>query len=170
MFKDGWTNVHDEEQSGRHSEVSDESCSKCWSKNLWNTAVHNFRAFVWISTNFTHCSLRDYHSQTRLSQVLRNVGSENAHGCAQNAENGFSFDILEWYHKDCNEFFSHIIRVTGDETWVSFLNVETKEQSKQSYIYLVFSVFTSRPTSLLVSIKVSVFFIMVSILSPSRFT
>jgi hypothetical protein len=25
----------------------------------------------------------------------------------------------------------HIVRVTGDETWVSFVNVELKEQSKQ---------------------------------------
>jgi hypothetical protein len=30
--------------------------------------------------------------------------SENAHGCAQNAENGFSFDFLEQHHKDGNEF------------------------------------------------------------------
>jgi hypothetical protein len=27
--------------------------------------------------------------------------------------------------------FCHIVRVTGDETWVSFVNVETKEQPKQ---------------------------------------
>jgi hypothetical protein len=39
--------------------------------------------------------------------------------------------FLERYHKDGNEFLSHILRVTGNETWVSFLNVETKEQSKQ---------------------------------------
>jgi hypothetical protein len=36
----------------------------------------------------------------------------------------------EQYHKDGDKFLSHI--VTGDETWVSFVNVETKEQSKQS--------------------------------------
>jgi hypothetical protein len=35
----------------------------------------------------------------------------------------------EQYHKDGNEFLSYI--VTGDETRVSFVNVETKEQSKQ---------------------------------------
>jgi hypothetical protein len=35
-----------------------------------------------------------------LSQVFRKVGSENAHRCAQNAENGFDFDFLEQYHKD----------------------------------------------------------------------
>jgi hypothetical protein len=30
-----------------------------------------------------------------------------------------------------NEFHKHIIRVTGNETWDSLLNAETKEQSKQ---------------------------------------
>jgi hypothetical protein len=34
------------------------------------------------------------------------------------------------YHKDAGEFLN-IVRVTGDETWVSYVNVETKEQSKQ---------------------------------------
>jgi hypothetical protein len=37
--------------------------------------------------------------------------------------------FLERYHKE-GEFLNHI--VTGGETWVSFMNVETKEQSKQS--------------------------------------
>jgi hypothetical protein len=36
---------------------------------------------------------------------------------------------LERYHQDGNKFLNRII--TGDETWVSFVNVETKEQSKQ---------------------------------------
>jgi hypothetical protein len=44
---------------------------------------------------------------------------------------GFSFDFLEWYHKDGDEFLNHIICVTGDEIWVSFVNVETNEQLKQ---------------------------------------
>jgi CRISPR/Cas system CMR-associated protein Cmr1 (group 7 of RAMP superfamily) len=30
-----------------------------------------------------------------------------------------------------NEFLSHIVQVTGDEPRISFMNVETKEQSKQ---------------------------------------
>jgi hypothetical protein len=60
------------------------------------------------------------------------MGSENAHACALNAENGFGSDIfLERYHKVGDEFLSHIVRITGDETWVSFVNVETKEKSKQ---------------------------------------
>jgi hypothetical protein len=59
------------------------------------------------------------------------MGAENAHGCPQNTENGFGFDFLEQYHNDGNGFLSHIVRVTGDETWVSFVNVETKEQTKE---------------------------------------
>jgi hypothetical protein len=47
---------------------------------------------------------------------------------AQNSENDFGFDFFEQYHKDSDEFLNHIIRVTGDGTWVSFVNGETKEQ------------------------------------------
>jgi hypothetical protein len=32
--------------------------------------------------------------------------------------------FLKWYHTDGDEFLNHII--TDDETWVSFVNVETK--------------------------------------------
>jgi hypothetical protein len=39
--------------------------------------------------------------------------------------------FLEQYHKDGDEFLNYIIQVTGDETWVSSVNAETKEQSKQ---------------------------------------
>jgi hypothetical protein len=57
------------------------------------------------------------------------MGSENAHRCAQNAVNGFGLDFLEQYHKEGDELLYHVIR--GDETRVSFVNVETKEKSKQ---------------------------------------
>jgi hypothetical protein len=60
---------------------------------------------------------------------LPKLSSENAHGCPQNTESGFSFDFLERYHKYGDEFLNHIVRVTGDKTWVSFVNIETKEQS-----------------------------------------
>jgi hypothetical protein len=39
--------------------------------------------------------------------------------------------LLERYYKNGDEFLNHIVWVTGDETWVSSVNVETKEQSKQ---------------------------------------
>jgi hypothetical protein len=53
------------------------------------------------------------------------MDSENGHGCTQNAENW----LLEQYHKDGNEFLYHIIK--GNEIWLSFVNVETNQQSKQ---------------------------------------
>jgi hypothetical protein len=40
-------------------------------------------------------------------------------------------DFLEESHKDGNKFLSHSVCITGDETWVSFVNVETEDQSKQ---------------------------------------
>jgi hypothetical protein len=61
------------------------------------------------------------------------MDSDNAHGSTQNAENGLSFDFLEKYHKDGDEFLSHI--VTGDDTWISFVNVETKEQWMHTYTF-----------------------------------
>jgi hypothetical protein len=39
--------------------------------------------------------------------------------------------FLERYHKDDDELLNHSVGVTGDETWVSFVNFETKEQSQQ---------------------------------------
>jgi hypothetical protein len=42
-----------------------------------------------------------------------------------------ALNFLGWYLKDGSEFLSHVVQVTGDETWLSFMNVETKEQSKQ---------------------------------------
>jgi hypothetical protein len=54
------------------------------------------------------------------------MGSRKAHSCAQNAQNGFGFD-----HKDGDDFVNHMVQAKGVETWISFLNVETKEHSKQ---------------------------------------
>jgi hypothetical protein len=45
-----------------------------------------------------------------------------------NAGSGLSFDFLERYHEDGDEFPNHIVRVTDDKTWVSFVNVEIEEQ------------------------------------------
>jgi hypothetical protein len=39
--------------------------------------------------------------------------------------------FLEQYHKDGYEFLNHIAQVTDGETWVSFVNEETKEQSNK---------------------------------------
>jgi hypothetical protein len=40
------------------------------------------------------------------------------------------FDFVRVIQQRGNEFLIHIVRVTGDETWLPFGNVETKEQAK----------------------------------------
>jgi hypothetical protein len=82
-----------------------------------------------------------------LSQVLCKTGSENAQGCAQNAENGFGFDFFERYRKEGDEFLSHV--ATADETWVSFEEL-SKERSRlvlpRTYCFefiLILSFYTS---------------------------
>jgi hypothetical protein len=39
--------------------------------------------------------------------------------------------FLQRYRKDGDEFLKHIIRIADDESWVSFVNIETKEKSSQ---------------------------------------
>jgi transposase len=43
MFKDGRTNVHDEDRSGRPCVVSEDLVRSVGQKNLWKTALHSFR-------------------------------------------------------------------------------------------------------------------------------
>jgi hypothetical protein len=50
---------------------------------------------------------------------------ENAHGWHKTQRIASAMDFLERYHKDGEEFLSYIL------IWVSFVNIETKEQSKQ---------------------------------------
>jgi hypothetical protein len=61
------------------------------------------------------------------------MSSENAHWWEQTQRiaSVFVFFFLNDTTKNGHEFLSHIVRVTGDETWVSFVNVKSKEQSKQ---------------------------------------
>jgi hypothetical protein len=51
----------------------------------------------------------------------------NAHKTQRMAS---TLTFLEQFHRGGNEFLNHIVRVTGDETLITFVNVETKGQSK----------------------------------------
>jgi hypothetical protein len=77
----------------RPSVVSDYLAQSADQK-ICETALHNFRTFVSNYTNFTHCSLPDYHVWARLSQIFGKMDFENAHGCTQNTANGFRFDFF----------------------------------------------------------------------------
>jgi hypothetical protein len=74
----------------------------------------------------------------------------------------FSFVIIVPKYLNCATFSNNLLPVFMSWFWPAFWWWD-------SNVYLVFYVFTSRPTYLLASIKVCVFFFMVFILSPSRF-
>lgn len=57
------------------------------------------------------------------------MDSEKVHECMQNAENGFGFDTFGAIPQRWQWIFHHILHRTGDETCLSFMVVETKEQS-----------------------------------------
>jgi hypothetical protein len=66
----------------------------------------------------------DYHTfrATWISKIL--MGSNKTQRMAS------TLTLLKQYHNDGDGFLSHIVRVIAYETWVSFLNVGTEEQSK----------------------------------------
>jgi hypothetical protein len=129
MFRNGPTNVHDDEWSGQPSVVNDnlvQSVNKKITENghfiiselsfefpqisctvLYEIVTHKLGCHKfwprWVSKMLT-----DVHKMQRMASALT---------------------FLERYCKHGNEILNHI--VTGDETWVSCANVETIEQSQQ---------------------------------------
>jgi hypothetical protein len=57
------------------------------------------------------------------------MGSEMLMDVHETQRLASALTFLGQYHKDGCEFLYHIICVTSDETWVSFVNIEAKEQS-----------------------------------------
>jgi hypothetical protein len=124
MFKDRQTNVHNEERSVWPSVVSDDLvqserrcftilefacefsqilCTALYEIIIVRLCYHKFCA-RWVLKMFV-----DAHKMQRMASALT---------------------FLVRYHKHDDEFLSHTVWVTGNETWASFVNVETKEQSK----------------------------------------
>ena len=128
-FRDGHTDVHDECGHGRHSIVTDELFQKVdqcvrgkrrftiseLSKEFPQTSRTTlYRIFTdrlgyhKFSARWVPKQLTDFHKIQRMGPALM---------------------FLQRYWEESNEFLDRI--VTGDETWVHFMNAETKEQSKQ---------------------------------------
>ena len=55
------------------------------------------------------------------------MGAQDAHGGAQKQRAACALTFLMRYHKEGDGMLSHI--VTGDETWVSHITPESKQQS-----------------------------------------
>jgi hypothetical protein len=129
MFKDGRTNIRDEERSGRPSVVSD-------------VLVQNVEQNMCERRRFTIKELAYKFPQISLTILyeiitvrLRYHKFSWYRKCSREHTKRRKWLrlwlFLERYRKDGDQFLNHIVRVTGDETWVSFLNVETKDHSKQ---------------------------------------
>jgi hypothetical protein len=131
MFKDGRgrTGVHDEERSGQLSVVSDYLVQSVDQKICERQRF----TFSKLSCEFPQISRTVVYEITTVRLGCHKF-------CARWAPKIFTgvhrtqrmaLTFLERYHKDGDEFLSHVVRVTGDETWVSFVNAEIEEQSKQ---------------------------------------
>jgi hypothetical protein len=131
MFKDGWPNVHDEEQSGRPSVVSDDlvqsvdhkSCERqhftiselsCEFPQISRAVLYKIIA---VRLGYHKFCMRWVLKMHRVVHKIQRMAS--------------ALTYLEWYHKDSDEFHNHIVWVTDDETWVSSVNLKTKVQSMQ---------------------------------------
>jgi hypothetical protein len=129
MFKDGRTDVLDEERSGRPSAVSDDPVRSVDQKNCERRRFKISELsceFPQISRTVLYDNIPvrlGYHHKF-CSRLVPNVLT-GAHK-TQRMTSAF-VDFLERYHKAGDEFLSRIVRVTGDETWVSFVNFETKK-------------------------------------------
>ncbi|GFW83103.1 histone-lysine N-methyltransferase SETMAR [Trichonephila clavipes] len=128
-FKDGRENVHDEPRSGRPSVITDDLV------NTMDEKIREDRRFT-ISTlalefpNVGRTTLHKVVSEKLKFRKLyarwvpRLLTEENKlkiMACA--------FDFLDRYHKEGDQFLERI--VTGDETWVSHINPESKRQSME---------------------------------------
>jgi hypothetical protein len=124
----GQTNVYNEERSGKPSAVSDDLVQTVGQKmcKRWHFTIPELlREFPQISRSFLHeiiTVMLGYHTRW-VPQML--MGPHKTQRMAS------ALTSLERYHKDGDEFFDHIVRVTSNKIWASFVNVETKEQSKQ---------------------------------------
>jgi len=127
MFSEGRENVHDEARSGRPSLVNDDLVRKV------NERVRDNRRFT-ISDLSLHfhqisrtllCDIVSSHLDYRkvcARWVLKMLTEEHK---KQRVACALTFLML--YHKEGDGMLSHI--VTGDETWVSHITPESKQQS-----------------------------------------
>ena len=128
-FRDERTDVHDEGGQGRHSTVTRELIQKvdqCVRGNrhftiseLSEESPQISRTALYIELSRTDCCQKfcarwvpkqrtDLHKTQRMGSALT---------------------FIQRFWEEGGEFLDRI--VTGDETWVQFVNAETKEQSKQ---------------------------------------
>ncbi|GFQ96234.1 HTH_48 domain-containing protein [Trichonephila clavata] len=127
-FKDGRTNVHDEERSGRPLVVNEDLVQKVDEKVRETDALqfhHCPTAFLNVLVVF--CITCD--RELELPEIVFTLGSKNVDGFAQNPTFSSALTFLERYHNEGEDFLDQL--VTGDETWVAYVTPESKQQSME---------------------------------------
>lgn len=128
-FRDGRTDVHGEGGQGRPSVVTDDLVERV------DKVVRERRRFTIseLSCEFPQISRTVLHEIVSKSLGYHKFCArwvpKRLTDVHRMQRMGSALTFLQRYHDEGNDFLDKI--VTGDETWVRFVNVETKEQSKQ---------------------------------------
>lgn len=129
LFGEGRTNVHDEERSGRPYVINDDLVEKINKKvreNRRSTITQLSECFPQISRTVLYEIVSQkfrYHKFCAwwVPKFLTDAHKINRQGAA--------LTFFTRYDEEGDEMFDHI--VAGDETWVSYVNVEQKNQSRE---------------------------------------
>ena len=129
MFNEGRENVHDEKRSGRPSLVNDDLVRKVDGKVREDrrfTISGLSLQFLEISRTLLYEIVRNHLDYRKLCSrwVPKMLTEEHKEKRVASA-----LTFLTRYHEEGDEMLNHI--VTGDETWVSHVTPESKQQSSQ---------------------------------------
>ena len=128
-FKEGRSNVHDEDRSGRPSVASENLVERI------DVKIRENRRFTIteLSEQFPEVSRTVLYELVTKELQYRKVCARWVPKMLTETHKQKRMQsarlILERYERDGDEFLSHI--VTGDETWIAYSNVETKRRSMQ---------------------------------------
>jgi len=127
MFNEGQENMHDEVLSGRPSFVNDDVVRKinervrddgCFIISNLSLYIPQISRTLLYDIVSSHLGYRKVCAQW-VTKMLTEEHKKQRVACA--------LTFLMHYHKDGDCMLSHI--VTGDETWVSHITLESKQQS-----------------------------------------
>ncbi|KAL4142110.1 hypothetical protein QTP88_004631 [Uroleucon formosanum] len=129
LFNEGRTNVHDEERTGRPSLISDVLVQEVEKK------IHENRRFTMTSLakHFPQIFRSLLHEIVSIKLNFRKLCARwvpkiltDEHRVKRQ---GSALQFLSRYEEEGDKFLSRI--VTGDETWVSHVTPESKQQSME---------------------------------------
>ncbi|GFX55028.1 mariner Mos1 transposase [Trichonephila clavipes] len=129
-FKDGRTNIHDEERSGRPSVITDGLMQVVETKNRKNstfTITTHSLEFPDISRSVVY---KIVTKDLNFKEIAFSLGVPRLL-TVEHKEKRFaiSLDFLICYEEEGDDMLIRII--TGDETWVSHISLESKQQSME---------------------------------------